>query len=908
MTLSAGSRIGSYEVISPIGEGGMGQVYRARDTKLDREVALKVLPPLFTNDPDRVARFEREAKVLASLNHPNIAHIYGFEGTAIAMERAGGQGLDEIIRASPQGLPLEQALAIIRQVATALEAAHDQGIIHRDLKPANIKVSEDGMVKVLDFGLAKAFAADAESAASGVQNSPTLTARATQMGMILGTAAYMAPEQAKGRVVDRRADVWAFGVVLFEMLAGRRAFEGDDVSEVLAGVLKLEPEWIALPADLPPAVRRLLKRCLEKDPKRRLRDVAEGMLQLDEGLAAGAATSSSIASAPAIAAAAIAPRPLWQRAIPVALAVLVTAAATIGIDRWRAPAPAARTPVRFTFDAPVANPFFVSGLQQDLAISADGKTVVYAAIDGTKPPDLWTRRLDQLDPIPLRGAEAAITPFVSPDNAWVGFVDLNDQNQLKKVSMFGGPSVPLTRAKNNIYGATWTHDGSIVFGSPPGPLYIVGEGGGDAVPLTKSENEESHLWPSEVPGTSVILFTTTTGTSVSTLGQLAAFDRATGRTVYFKLPGFHPRYLPSGHILYAVSDGSLRAVAFDVKTLAIVGNPVPVFDAVGTKGSGAAEFDVAPGGQVAYSSAGGAQSVARLIVWTDRAGKETVTGAPPRTYYYARLSPDGSQIALDIRDEKQDAWILDVKRENLSRLTDQAGANQYAIWEPNGQWVVYSGQAGSKTELLRKRADGTGKMEQITDTTKDRAAPFPNAVTPDGKQVIFRISVDNTSNDLYIASIGGDRSAKKLLATSHDERNATLSPDGKWMAYESDLSGRYEIYVRPFPNVDDRQFTLSTAGGIKPLWSPAGGEVFYLSPDSKIMSVRVATTPAFSADKPVALFDATSYYSGAVGRNYDVSADGKRFVMIKNPLAVTGKAQPIVVVLDWLDEFVRKAK
>src|SRR5687768_6052970 len=354
MSLSPGAKIGVFQIVSKLGQGGMGEVYVARDTRLDRDVALKVLPELFTSDPDRLARFEREAKVLASLNHPNIAQVYGFEGNAIAMELVDGQTLEEIIRSSeagplgpadtpglktrppfdkPPGLPLDRVLPIMRQIAIALEAAHDQGIIHRDLKPANVKVREDGTVKVLDFGLAKAFAADAESVASGVQNSPTLTARSTQMGMILGTAAYMSPEQAKGRPVDRRADVWAFGVVFFEMLAGRRAFEGDDVSDVLASVLKMEPEWSALPADLPGPVRRLLRRCLEKDPKKRLRDVGEGMLQLEEGLASGSTSSvmmpaagesgATFASAP--------PKPLWRRAMPVAAAVVVTGAAAMAI-------------------------------------------------------------------------------------------------------------------------------------------------------------------------------------------------------------------------------------------------------------------------------------------------------------------------------------------------------------------------------------------------------------------------------------------------------------------------------------------------------------------------------------------------------------------------------------------------
>src|SRR5687768_1766932 len=401
MSLSPGAKIGVFQIVSKLGQGGMGEVYVARDTRLDRDVALKVLPELFTSDPDRLARFEREAKVLASLNHPNIAQVYGFEGNAIAMELVDGQTLEEIIRSSeagplgpadtpglktrppfdkPPGLPLDRVLPIMRQIAIALEAAHDQGIIHRDLKPANVKVREDGTVKVLDFGLAKAFAADAESVASGVQNSPTLTARSTQMGMILGTAAYMSPEQAKGRPVDRRADVWAFGVVFFEMLAGRRAFEGDDVSDVLASVLKTEPDWSLLPADLPPPVRRLLRRCLEKDPKKRLRDVAEGMLQLDEGLAAGSLTSTITAADAAAASGIRRAQPLWRRALPIAATAAATAAIVFAIGMWRRPEPPAPpATARLQHVPPAAATLFSTGIHRDLAISPDGRAIAYVS-------------------------------------------------------------------------------------------------------------------------------------------------------------------------------------------------------------------------------------------------------------------------------------------------------------------------------------------------------------------------------------------------------------------------------------------------------------------------------------------------------------------------------------------------
>ncbi len=930
MPLDTGARIGPYEVVAKIGAGGMGEVYRARDTRLDRDVALKVLPDLFTRDPERLARFEREAKVLASLNHPNIAQVYGFEAppagsgqaTAIAMELVDGPTLEEVLR-SPEpwgrgpepeggsaGLPLERTLAIIRQIATALEAAHDQGIIHRDLKPANVKVREDGTVKVLDFGLAKAFAADAESAQSAVSNSPTLTAHSTQLGMILGTAAYMSPEQAKGRPVDRRADVWAFGVVFFEMLAGRRAFEGGDVSDVLASVLKMEPDWSALPADLPPPVRRLLRRCLEKDPKKRLRDVAEGMLQLDEGLASGSSASMMPAATGSgttmvVPAASL---PLWRRALPTVAAVAVTALVVSAIGMWRAVPPAVPSPARFLFTPATDAPLFSTGAHRDVAISPDGRTLVYVAWSAA--PSLQIRPLDQLDAVPLRGAQPAVGPFFSPDSEWVGFIDQIDQTQLKKVSVFGGPAVSVTTARMQVLGATWAADGSIIFGTRSGPLFRVADAGGEAVELTSLDSgagETDHMWPSAVPGTSVVLFVSSTGASGGGVNaQLAALNRATGDIVRFKLAGSHPRYVSSGHIVYATPDGSLRAVSFDAARMAIAGNPVPVLEGVGVKPNGAANFDVSANGHLMHTGAGSV-GAARTIVWVDRSGRETAIAVPPRNYFYVRVSPDGSRLSLDVRDQEQDIWIWDVRREALARLTDKAGADQYGLWTPD-QRIVFSSVASGRTELFHHRPDGVGQPEQITDTASEKLVPFPNAITPDSKQVIFRATVGGPKNDLFVVDMTGDRKVRTLLATEHDERNAALSPGGAFMAFESDLSGgRFEVFIRPFPNVDGGQSKVSTAGGEEPVWSPNGREIFYLA-DNKLMAVPVTTSRGLELGRPVALFDTTPYFFGGAGRNYDVAPDGKRFVMVRNPAGEQGRSLPITIVLNWVEELRARVK
>jgi serine/threonine-protein kinase len=911
MPLSAGTRLGPYVVETPIGAGGMGEVYRARDTRLDRDVALKVLPDLFSGDPERFARFEREAKLLAALNHPNIAQVYGFEPpaaaggqAAIAMELVDGQTLQGLLEApetAAKGLPLARALAIARQIATALESAHDQGIIHRDLKPANIKIREDGAVKVLDFGLAKALAPEGVSTTADVAQSPTLTARSTQLGMILGTAAYMSPEQAKGRAVDRRADVWAFGAVLFEMLAGHRAFEGDDVSDVLASVLKSDPDWHALPADLPSPVRRLLRRCLEKDPKKRLRDIGEGMLQLDEGLAA-ASSASGITGAPASSSGPQTTKALWRRAAPIVATAAATAVIVLGIDRMRAPAPEPPPITVRSLHVPPM-PLMATVAHRDLAISPDGRTLVYGVTTGGLGPALYIHRLDQLDAVPLRGAQPAVAPFFSPDGEWVGFLDQSNQDLILKVPVLGGPPVTVIKAPVTIFGASWATDG-IVFGMRDGPLSHIPDGGGEAVAITsldRSAGELGHGWPAAVPGTTVVLFVVASRVSIGNpTMQLAALDRATRQVVKLKVDGSHPRYLSSGHIVYSTGDGSLRAVGFDAKRMSIRGSPAPVLEGVGIKVSGAANFDLSTNGHLVYST-GGSTSANRRLCWVDRSGRETAIAAPARNYFYARVSPDGSRLALDLRDQEQDVWIWDIKRDAISRLTDSPGADQYALWTPDDR-VVFTSNVPGRPELFRHRPDGVGKPEQISNVSGDGLNPFPNAITPDGKQVIFR-SVIGTKNDLFIAEMGADKKARRLISTPHDERNAALSPDGAFITFESDLTdGRPEIFVRPFPNVDAAQFRVSTAGGTEPVWSPDGREIFYLSA-GKLMAVRVATSASgLQLEKPEALFDTSTYFFGGAGRNYDVTPDGKRFIMIKTLDEQRDQRSPITIVVNWIEE------
>jgi len=893
-----GTRLGPYEIRDKLGEGGMGEVYRARDAKLDRDVALKILPELFTSDPDRLARFEREAKVLASLNHPNIAHVYGFEQAgdvhAIAMELVDGHDLAAIIR-ERGALPLEEALPIARQIADALDAAHERGIVHRDLKPANVKVREDGTVKVLDFGLAKAFSPDADAVSGSVANSPTLTARATQVGMILGTAAYMAPEQAKGRAVDRRADIWAFGVVLFEILAGRRAFEGDDVSDVLASVLKMEPGWSALPPDLPAPVVRLIRRCLEKDPKRRLRDVSEGMLQLEDGLATSA-NQSAPASVEAVTAPSMVPAPFWRRVLPLAVTAAATAVTVAGIELfWAADTPPAEV-VTFHHVPPAEAALLFTSDQDDLAVFPDGSAIVYSTLEtGSAMPVLHMRRLDQIDAARLRGTENGLGPFASPDGEWVGFVDGSARDVLKRVPVLGGPATQIARVPGPLRGATWLEDGTIVFGVDGSGLFRVDQGGGDPVALTTPEPpaEQEHSWPSPIPGTNLILFVASEGGSVIVEGRIAVLDLQAGEIVRLELPGSHPRWSPSGHIVYVSEGGSVRAVRFDVDRRSLTGGPVPVLDEVSAKPSGGANFDVARDGRLVYAT--GSVSASRTLTWVDREGRETPIAADPRTYFYARVSPDGRRLSLDIRDEEQDIWIFDLARGVLSRLTDQPGSDQYGLWTPEGDAVIFSGSEG----LYRQRADGTSAPEQLT--TANSMTEFPNAVSPDG-EIVYRTASAEGANDLFVIALEGDRAARTLLATEHDELNPSISPDGRWMAYQSNLSGREEIYVRPFPDVQAGQWTISNNGGTEPVWSPDGREVFYLAADGKLMSVPVDMSDGFSPGVPAPLFDTAPYFFGGMGRNYDVAPDDERFVMVKNPTSAgAASSTPIVVVLNWAE-------
>lgn len=876
MPLSVGTRLGAYQITAAIGAGGMGEVYRARDTSLNRDVAIKILPSTVVGDPDRLARFRREAEMLAALSHANIAHVYGVEpsagGPALVMEFVDGKTLDEVIAGGPMAWDDVQPIA--RQIADALECAHERGIIHRDLKPANVKITEAGIVKVLDFGLAKAVSPET-AAPANMADSPTLTARATAMGVILGTAAYMAPEQAKGRPVDRRADIWAFGAVLFEMLAGRRAFDGDDVTEVLAAAIKSEPQWNALPAETPAAAIRLLRRCLAKDPKKRLRDISDGMLQLDEelsqpatGLATGAVPST---------------RSPWRRAMPMIAAAGTTALLVSAI--WMINRrPAANEPVRMTVKA--AGLTVTENPRPHIGMTPDGR-IIYRS-GGSEPETgavLLIKRPDQFDAEPLVGTSVASTPFVSPDGEWVGFIQgRSPDNILFKVPIRGGPrTLVATAPVPRVYGVTWAPDDTIVFGTAQG-LFKIPSGSDKPIPLTTSGGEHTgwHVWPSVVGSTGLVVFTIRRGDDVT----LAAATVSTGVITPLRVPGTSPRYVSTGHIAYATTDGTLRAVPFDASRIAVTGPSIPMETGVYVSAvSGVAEFDVSASGTLAYISA---EQPLRTLVWVDRRKIETALPVDAGPYTYPRLSTDDQRMSVAARAREVNVLGWEFARPGLRPLVRNTDAVGQVLWANDGT-IFYVMSRDGKSAIYRQNADGTGQPTKVVES--DRPLQ-PWAITRDKSGLVMR-----HGNDLALVDLNGEPRLKTLVTGT---LNAALSPNGAWIAYESESR---EVIVRPFPRVSEGSWAVSSGPGSQPLWSRDGRELFYVA-GGNMMSATVVEGRTFSTGTPKALFPIKDYAVGGLGRSFDVAKDG-RFLMVKSP----SRPEPVIkVVLNWFGEVSARVK
>ncbi len=885
MTLATGTRLGPYEILGPLGEGGMGEVYRARDARLGRDVAVKVLPESFAKDAERLARFEREAKVLASLNHPHIAAIYGLEetdgGRALVMELVEGPTLAERIAQGP--LALDEALPIARQIAEALEAAHERGIVHRDLKPANVKLSADGRVKVLDFGLAKAL----DPAVSGqLVDSPTITAMATQHGVILGTAAYMSPEQARGQAVDKRSDIWAFGCVLYEMLTGKRVFEAETVSDSLAAILRGEVDWSALPATTPLALRRLLAHCLEKDRRKRLHDIGDASFELDESLS-GAPAYGSTATAPAAA-----PRsPAWQRVLPWAMAALALAVAIWLALARPVESPSIAQPRRLEIPGISVNAF--SGI----ALSPDGREVL-AGDDTPARSRILRRSLGSFEIQTIAGAEDSFNPFFSPDGREIAIFLYT--RQLCVVPLAGGTRRCLAEADGYSTGH-WGADGTIVYSHTPtatdakAGLRRVAAQGGEATWLTevkRDRDEQAHTYPQLLPDGRHVLFTIARGGR----DALAAVPLAGGEPRVVLEGARRGRYLRSGHLVYVADTASVvRAIGFDLERLAPLGQGVDVLADIVQTSDATPAFEISDSGTLAYSVGG--QFAGQFNVGAvDRSGRVTQLFAESASWAQPRVSPDGTSILLRRAQTPEcHLWLFDLGRKSLSRLTLD-GDSHDPHWVDGGARIVYSVQwAAGLRQVFSQPADG-GAAAQLVETP---FAALATGVSSDGRYVALVNDDRRGRNDIFVHDRESGATAP-WLETEFDEDLAEFSPDGRWLAYTSNETGRSEVYVRPFPGPGPK-YLVSTQGGTGALWSRDGREIFYAE-GARLMRVAVHTAPRFSAGEPEQLFSNPDLVWERP-RNYDVTPDGRSFIMItRQPGSGT---RSLRLVLDWVAELER---
>jgi serine/threonine protein kinase len=872
MSLAVGEKLGPYEILAPIGAGGMGEVYRARDTRLKRDVALKVLPDSFAGDPERLARFQREAEVLATLNHPNIAVIYGVEERALVMELVEGETLKGPLR-------VETALDYGRQIAEALEAAHEKGIVHRDLKPANIKVTPKGVIKVLDFGLAAMTQAPAADQ-SNPAHSPTLTISPTRAGMILGTAAYMSPEQASGKPVDKRADIWSFGVVVWEMLTGQCLFHGETISHTLADVLRATIDFDKLPEETPPAIRNLLRRCLDRDVRTRLRDIGEARVAIASYLSDPAAARKGPPRANATA------KVAWLVAGILAIAL---AAALWTLLRPR-PTPTAAMS-QFVIPSPEKSSFTSMATSQ--AISPNGRLLVFVATNSAGTPVLWLRPLDSLTAHPLAGTEEAQHPFWSPENSSLGFFA---RGKLKKIDVTGGPAQTIADAPF-AQGGTWNRDGEIVFAPRRrgGVLYRVPASGGTAVPVTdidETKQEFSHAWPFFLPDGRHFLFA-----RGSTLGgnpslYVGSLDSKEVKVI----PGVASAamYSPPGYILF-LRESTLMAQSFDAVHLTTTGDSIPIAERVGsgsgsviTGGYGAVGFTVSETGTLVYRSNIALQT---HPVWVNRGGKQAGEAAPPGAYNNLALSPDGRHLAFDRTADNTDVWLMDLDRRISSRFTFQQ--SNVPIWSPDGRTVVFASYRTGLLDIFQRPSNMSAPDEVLLKLSAQRIL-HPSDWSADGRYLAYYRTDAKTQLDIWVLPMFGDRTPFPYVHGEFNESQGQFSPDGKWMAYVSDESGAPEIYVQSFPTLTGK-LQISPNGGSQPRWRPDGKELFYVAPDRKLMAVTAKSGATFEATAPRALFE-TTLPVAPVRQAYAVSPDGQRF-LLNAPLEMA--LPPLTIVQNW---------
>jgi serine/threonine protein kinase len=865
MPISPGDKLGPYEILAPIGAGGMGEVYRAKDTKLGREVAIKVLPAAFAQHPERLARFEREAKVLASLNHPNIAQIYGLEessaGRALVIELVQGETLEGPV-------PLDTALQYAAQIASALDAAHEKGIIHRDLKPANIMLTPEGVIKVLDFGLAAVTQSSRESQGDP-NHSPTLTIGATQAGTIVGTAAYMSPEQARGKIVDRRADIWSFGVVLFEMLTGKRLYHGETVSDVLASVIKEEPDW----KPIPPSVLKLLKACLEKDPKMRLQSIGDWRYLLSEEQAV-------------------------PQAIPHASKMpwVIAAAAVVGFAFLAA--------LHFHESPPVEQlarlqlPVPGSAQRNIFELSPDGRFL--ASTEEKASGRLFVRPVDSLGAQALPGTEGARYPIWSPDGTAIAFFA---QGKLKKIALTGGTPQVLCDVPDG-HGGAWSEDGVILFSpsSRSGLQKVQAVGGIPVLVTTLGATGDSHRYPIFLPGGRRFLYVASTdkpetsGVYAGSLegGSPVRLLSEVSNVAFAPAIQWHSSYLLLRH------ENTLMAQLFDPQTLKLNGEMIPLATDVSSNGNtfhGA--FSVSANGLLAYSTGDGVFGAPGNFVWMDRSGKRLSDIGTPGNVNFVSLSPDGKTVgAIVVTDGHTDIWLGDTTRGLQTRFTFGVDSLQAApVWSPDGGRIAFSSRDPkvSRYQISIKPVSGAGQQVVYEAAA---ANVWPYDWSPDGKFLLFGQDLEKSKRDLWLLPLEGDRKPVPFLQTPFNETNPRFSPDGKWIAYASDESGGFQVYVQPFP-ATGAKFQLSIGGGDAPRWRGDGRELYYISANGKLVAVPVKIGATFEASPPIALFD-TNLASGLplLSRSaYAPSPDGQRFLL--NAPKEGAAASPITVVMHW---------
>jgi serine/threonine protein kinase len=901
MPLAAGTRLGPYEVIGALGAGGMGEVYRATDTRLKRQVAIKILPAALAGDPstvsagDRLARFQREAEVLASLNHPNIAAIYGLEeveastgsSKALVMELVEGPTLADLI--AQRTIPTDEALSIARQIAEALEAAHEQGIVHRDLKPMNIKVREDGTVKVLDFGLAKLTerrTADGDESSQ----SPTMTGAAmTEMGVILGTAAYMSPEQARGRPVDKRTDVWAFGAVLYEMLARRRAFPGDDLAETIASVLKSTPDWTALPADVPPRVVTLIQGCLDKDKRTRIGDVAVARFVLSDHAAIGAAPVAARSETTTAQQAAVA---RWRQAMPWVLAAggLITAAFALTRPSVRPTETLSPTQAKFIVSLPRGVTLPGSQNTTVPAVSPDGRRVAFVATkDGVN--QIWVRPIESLDAQPVAGTEDGSQVFWSPDNRSIGF---SAGGKLKTVDVSGGPVQTVCETPSLFRGGTWNRDGVILFGSLAGGIFKVSASGGQPASVTTPDahGESAHRFPAFLPDGRRFLYAAFPSSAI----WIGSIDG--GPATRLMTSESQAQYASPGYLLFT-RQAALLAQPFDATRAVLSGEPVAIAQDPSEDLNGSAAFSISEAGTRVVRT--GIASPTTQLTWTDRDGANPRTIGPPNRYRNPVLSPDGARIAvqvLELRSRTEDIWIVDSKSGAASKFTFDPHNDIWPVWSPDGSRLAFSSdrQAGD-SDLFTKPSNGAAPEQQLLKAGAETLAA-PLSWSPDGKLLVFRNFAPFANMSVLPLDEAG-ATPRLFQRAAYNQAQGQVSPSGKWLAYHSTESGRNEVYVQSFPTAGAK-WQVSKAAGYFPRWSRAGNELFFYAADGRLMAARITGDAAVEVGAIVPLFTPNLLNGPNVGvgyrAQYDVARDGR--FLLNVPVGDT-VPPPITVMLNW---------